>query len=74
LLFIGPFILVPRIAAAFLILFWFLIQFLSGILSLGATTEQTSGVAVWAHIGGFIGGLILLEIMRPRRSAAVVAY
>jgi membrane associated rhomboid family serine protease len=60
LLFIGPFILVPRIAAAFLILFWFLIQFLSGILSLGATTEQTSGVAVWAHIGGFIGGLILL--------------
>jgi membrane associated rhomboid family serine protease len=74
LLFIGPFILVPRIAAAFLILFWFVTQFLSGILSLGATTEQTSGVAVWAHIGGFIGGLILVEIMRPRRRSALVAY
>jgi membrane associated rhomboid family serine protease len=73
LLFIGPFILVPRIAAAFLILFWFATQFLTGIMSLGATNE-TSGVAVWAHIGGFIGGLILLEIMRPRRSAAVVGY
>jgi membrane associated rhomboid family serine protease len=74
LLFIGPFILVPRIAAGFLIIFWFLTQFLSGIMSLGASTEQTSGVAVWAHIGGFIAGLILLEIMRPRRRVAVVAY
>jgi membrane associated rhomboid family serine protease len=73
LLFIGPFILVPRIAAAFLIVFWFLTQFLTGIMSLGATNE-TSGVAVWAHVGGFIGGLILLEILRPRRRAAVIAY
>ena len=40
----------------------------------GATTEQTSGVAVWAHIGGFIGGLILLEIMRPARRAPVLSY
>src|ERR1700704_6873543 len=52
LLFIGPLVLVPRIAAAFLIIFWFATQFLSGIMSLGATTEQTSGVAVWAQIGG----------------------
>lgn len=74
LLFIGPFILVPRIAAAFLILFWFATQFLSGVLSLGATSEQTSGVAVWAHVGGFIGGLILVEIMRPRRRAPVLSY
>jgi len=74
LLFIGPFILIPRIAAAFLILFWFATQFFSGVTSLGATSQETSGVAVWAHIGGFIGGLILLEIMRPRRRAAVAAY
>jgi membrane associated rhomboid family serine protease len=74
LVFIGPIILVPRIAAAFLIIFWFLTQFLSGITSLGATTEQTSGVAVWAHIGGFIAGLILVEIMRPRRRQAVLSY
>ncbi len=39
LLFIGPFILVPRIAAAFLILFWFATQFLSGLVSLGATAS-----------------------------------
>jgi membrane associated rhomboid family serine protease len=74
LIFIGPFILVPRIAAAFLIVFWFITQFLSGILSLGATTEQTSGVAVWAHIGGFIAGLILVEVMRPRTRRAALSY
>jgi rhomboid family protein len=74
LLFIGPFVLIPRIAAAFLILFWFATQFFSGITSLGATTQETSGVAVWAHIGGFISGLILLEILRPRTRATVVAY
>src|ERR1700682_3689971 len=66
LIFIGPIVLVPRIAAAFLIIFWFATQFFSGITSLGATTDQTSGVAVWAHIGGFISGLIFLEILRPR--------
>jgi membrane associated rhomboid family serine protease len=74
LIFVGPLVFVPRIAAAFLIIFWFLTQFLSGILSLGATTEQTSGVAVWAHIGGFIAGLVLVEVFRPRTAHKVVAY
>ena len=71
LLIIGPFITVPRISAALLIGFWFITQFLTGITSLGPQTEQTSGVAVWAHIGGFIAGLILTEIMRPRRRPAL---
>jgi membrane associated rhomboid family serine protease len=71
LLFIGPFIALPRIQAAFLIVFWFITQFLSGVLSLGATSEQTSGVAVWAHIGGFVAGLILVQFMAPARRARV---
>jgi membrane associated rhomboid family serine protease len=74
ILFIGPIVLVPRIAAAFLILFWFGTQFFTGITSLGATTDQSSGVAVWAHIGGFIAGLILLEVLRPRNRRPVLAY
>jgi membrane associated rhomboid family serine protease len=74
LLFIGPFILVPRIAAAFLIIFWFATQFFTGITSLGATTDQTSGVAVWAHVGGFIAGLILVEIMRRRTPQPALSY
>ncbi len=74
LLFLGPIILVPRIAATFLIIFWFGTQFFSGITSLGVPTEQTSGVAVWAHIGGFIAGLILVQVLRPRIRRPVLSY
>lgn len=35
--------------------FWFLMQFFQGAMSIAAT--QTTGVAWWAHIGGFIAGL-----------------
>jgi membrane associated rhomboid family serine protease len=74
LLFIGPFITVPRIRAAILIVFWFITQFLSGILSLGATSSQTSGVAVWAHVGGFVAGLILVQVMTPPRRSEAVSW
>ncbi len=73
LVFLGPVILIPRIAAALLILFWFATQFFSGVTSLGVTTEQTSGVAVWAHIGGFIAGLILVGVLRPRSRRAALS-
>jgi membrane associated rhomboid family serine protease len=73
LLLIGPFILMPRIAAAFLIVFWFITQLFDSVMSLGATSEQTSGgVAVWAHVGGFIAGLILVRLMRPRQPVGVL--
>ena len=72
LLIIGPFITLPRISAALLIVFWFVTQFLAGITSLGARTEQTSGVAVWAHVGGFVAGLILVQVMRPPKRTAVL--
>ncbi|TME42447.1 MAG: rhomboid family intramembrane serine protease [Chloroflexi bacterium] len=74
LLFIGPIVLVPRIAAAFLIVFWFFTQFVSGIVTLGVNTDTSGGVAVWAHIGGFIAGLILVQIMAPRPKAPAIAY
>ncbi len=74
LIFLGPIVLVPRIAAAFLIVVWFITQFISGITSLGATTDTSGGVAVWAHIGGFIAGLILVEVMRPRSRTPSMAY
>jgi membrane associated rhomboid family serine protease len=67
LLFIGPFIAVPRVQAVFLIAFWFITQFLAGVLALGARTEQTAGVAFWAHIGGFAAGFVLVQFMAPTR-------
>lgn len=36
---------------------WFLMQLINGLVELQVATAQTSGVAFWAHIGGFVGGL-----------------
>ncbi|MGD0955613.1 MAG: rhomboid family intramembrane serine protease [Candidatus Acidiferrales bacterium] len=45
-----------RIPAVIFIGLWFLAQFLSGIGSLG--TVNAGGIAWWAHIGGFLVGLL----------------
>src|SRR3984957_17902639 len=46
-----------RLPAVLILGYWFLIQFLSGFLSLGEIDE--AGVAWWAHIGGFLLGALL---------------
>jgi rhomboid family protein len=46
---------------------WILLQFFSGYLSLAATTGSEGGVAFFAHIGGFLVGMALLFVLRPRR-------
>jgi membrane associated rhomboid family serine protease len=38
---------------------WFVIQLLNGVVSLGVQTGATGGVAFFAHIGGFLAGLVL---------------
>ncbi|MBX6752814.1 MAG: rhomboid family intramembrane serine protease [Thermorudis peleae] len=43
---------------------WFVLQLFSGLASLGVETMATGGVAYWAHIGGFIAGMILVWIFR----------
>jgi len=47
---------------------WIVLQFLSGYLSLGVASGAEGGVAFFAHIGGFIVGMGLLFVLRPRRS------
>lgn len=47
--------------------FWFLLQFFSGTFSLLGDSTQVGGVAWWAHIGGFVGGIVLLRMLRPGR-------
>lgn len=50
--------------------YWFLIQFFSGFFQIlmVESVSQTGGVAVWAHVGGFVIGALLALIMssRPR--------
>lgn len=54
------FIQIAEIPAYFLLGFWFVLQFFNGVLSLGYETAGMGGVAWWAHIGGFVCGLILV--------------
>jgi membrane associated rhomboid family serine protease len=43
--------------------FWFVMQLLSGL----GTERGEPGVAFWAHVGGFIAGILLYLMLRPRR-------
>jgi membrane associated rhomboid family serine protease len=54
------FIQLIEIPAVIFLLLWFIIQFFYGVASL-AVTQITGGVAFWAHIGGFIAGLVLAK-------------
>lgn len=57
---------------------WFITQLFSGILSLSSMTGmQAEGVAWWAHIGGFLFGLIMaipFTIGRPKRKEYIDEY
>jgi membrane associated rhomboid family serine protease len=39
--------------------YWFLIQFVSGLLTMAG---DMGGVAFWAHVGGFVAGLVLIKL------------
>jgi len=58
------FIFVVPIPAVFILGYWFLLQFLAGIDALG--TSAKGGVAVWAHVGGFLLGVLLTQLVRRR--------
>jgi rhomboid family protein len=63
------FIQIIEIPALIVLGFWFVMQFLYGTASLAVSTSaNTGGVAWWAHIGGFIIGIILLGVFarKPR--------
>lgn len=49
-----------RIYAWLFIAGWFLLQLFSGVASLGGDAA-TGGVAYWAHVGGFITGVLLIR-------------
>jgi membrane associated rhomboid family serine protease len=48
--------------------FWFVVQLFNGVATIGVSSEATmGGVAWWAHIGGFVVGLLLTPLLRQRR-------
>jgi membrane associated rhomboid family serine protease len=61
-------VFVRELPAVFVIGLWFALQLLSGVGSLGYGA-QDSGIAIFAHIGGFVAGLLLLSVFRARGSS-----
>jgi len=56
-IFLGIFARLVEVPAAILLLLWFVMQSLQGFLSLGVR-EVSGGVAWFAHIGGFVAGVV----------------
>jgi len=56
-----------EIPAWIMLIYWFVIQFFSGVGTLGASQSSQGGVAFFAHIGGFIAGIALISVMGPRQ-------
>lgn len=52
-----------EIPAVIFIALWFVLQLFNSVASLGG---DAISVAYWAHVGGFIAGVILIKIIAPR--------
>ena len=63
LVFFGWFIRLIEIRALVVLGFWIVVQLASGLLTWGA---QVGGVAWFAHVGGFIAGLVMVIPLRRR--------
>ena len=69
------FVLVPlffffftmRVPAVLMLGFWFVLQLIGGTAGLGVPM-QSGGVAYWAHVGGFLAGMLLLPLFLRDRS------
>jgi membrane associated rhomboid family serine protease len=64
------FIFFLQVPAWVMLGYWFVMQFLSGAAtSLAYAGNSSGGIAFWAHVGGFIAGVVMIKIFpeRPRR-------
>ncbi len=62
-----------EISAFFFLGIWFITQFFSGVASLLSPAQMSMGGIAWfAHIGGFVFGLLTIKIFAPRRPAPYV--
>lgn len=60
-----------QLPAVLVLGYWFLIQFFTGFQALAIQSATAGGVAWWAHVGGFVLGMMLAGSIRPRRKAVV---
>jgi membrane associated rhomboid family serine protease len=74
LVFIVIFITTIDVPAFVLLLYWFAIQFFSGIGSVGYSAESSGGVAWFAHVGGFLAGMALMMLLPGQQRARPWRY
>jgi membrane associated rhomboid family serine protease len=65
LIIFGFFIRMTMVPAIIVLGLWFVLQLFQGVLTLGAPANM-GGVAVWAHIGGFVAGMLLIKLFAYR--------
>jgi membrane associated rhomboid family serine protease len=70
-IFLGFFMTTIAVPAMFMLGYWFLLQFIGGIGSIGA---HGGGTAFWAHIGGFIFGAFLVLLFKDEKLIANHPY
>jgi membrane associated rhomboid family serine protease len=66
LVFLGFFYQLIQVPALLVLGFWFVLQLIDGVTSLGAPSAD-GGIAFFAHIGGFVAGLVIGLLVRGRR-------
>lgn len=66
---IGWFFFRTRLSAIFLLGVWFLLQLVSGVGEITSHTLDTGGTAFFAHIGGFVAGIVLVKLFVGRSPA-----
>jgi membrane associated rhomboid family serine protease len=60
------FIFLIPVPAILILGYWFVIQFLEGVGGIGMGLRGGGGVAIWAHIGGFVMGVLITLLARKR--------
>ena len=67
LLILGFYVTTVAVPAVWMLGYWLLIQLVGGFGSLGG---EGGGVAFWAHVGGFLAGVVLIPVFRNKRLLA----
>jgi membrane associated rhomboid family serine protease len=71
LIFLGIIVRTVWVPAWMMLGYWFLLQILGG---LPALASEEGGVAFWAHVGGFVAGVVLVYVMRVGATPRAVPY
>jgi membrane associated rhomboid family serine protease len=61
---LGFFMHAVALPAWAMLIYWAFLQFAGGLTSIAS--EETGGVAFWAHLGGFVAGVVLVKVFERR--------